>query len=353
MIVVMKHGASNDEVDAVLRHLEAVGLAGHVIEGTERRVVAVVGTVWPELQDELEVHSGVTTVLRVSKPYKLASREVKPEDTVVRAGPVAIGDGSIVIIAGPCTVESEEQILATARFVQAHGAHLLRGGAFKPRTNPHQFQGMRRAGLELLALARQETALPVVTEVMDTRDVELVARYADVLQIGARNAQNFALLEEVGRAQKPVLLKRGMHGRIEEWLLAAEYVLTKGNRQVVLCERGIRTFETATRNTMDLSAIPYVKRESHLPVIADPSHGTGKWYLVPPLAVASVAAGADGVMVEVHPNPDLALVDGAQSLTFENFTRMVADIRKVGAALGRPLAPAPAALPRRQADPLR
>jgi 3-deoxy-7-phosphoheptulonate synthase len=276
-------------------------------------------------------------VVRISKPYKLSSREFQPSDTVVRVGNVSIGAGQTVVMAGPCSVESEEQVVKTAKAVQAAGAHLLRGGAFKPRTSPYSFRGYGEDGLKMLATARAETGLPVITEVLSVRDVDLVAEHADILQIGARNMQNFILLEEAGRTGKPVVLKRGLSSEIEEWLLAAEYILATGNRNLILCERGIRTFETATRNTMDVSAVPLVKRLSHLPVIADPSHGTGKWYLVEPLAMASVAAGADGLLIEVHPNPDHALSDGAQSLTFNNFERMMRRVAVVGDAVGRPL----------------
>jgi 3-deoxy-7-phosphoheptulonate synthase len=337
MMVIMKPGHSREEVEGIMHRLGELGLQGHPIVGVERTVVAVVGTVFPELRDELETMPGVDDVLRISRPYKLSGREVKPDDTIIDVRGVQVGGANTVIIAGPCAVESREQLLETARAVKAAGAHMLRGGAFKPRTSPYSFRGMEKAGLELLAEARAETGLPVVTEVMSISEVDVVAEYADVLQIGARNAQNFNLLEEVGRAGKPVLLKRGLASKIEDWLLAAEYILAKGNRDVILCERGIRTFETATRNTFDVNAIPMVKRLSHLPVIADPSHGTGKWYLVEPVALAGVAAGADGVIVEVHPNPDHALSDGAQSLTFENFAHLARSLRAIGQAVGRPV----------------
>jgi 3-deoxy-7-phosphoheptulonate synthase len=251
---------------------------------------------------------------------------------------VRIGGGELVVMAGPCSVESEEQLMSTARAVHAAGAHVLRGGAFKPRTSPYQFRGLGEEGLKLLKAASDETGMPVITEVMSEQDVDLVARYADILQIGARNMQNYALLEECGRSLKPVLLKRGLSGQIQEWLLCAEYIMATGNKQVMLCERGIRTFETATRNTMDISAIPLVKKLSHLPVIADPSHGTGKWYLVDPMAKASAAAGADGLIIEVHPNPDHALSDGPQSLTFASFYTLTDGLRYIGSALNRPLA---------------
>ena len=274
---------------------------------------------------------GVSEVLRISKPYKLASREFVPDDTVVHIGDngVAIGGGSFAVFAGPCAVESEEQVLSTARAVKAAGAKVLRGGAFKPRTSPYSFRGMGEEGLKILASARDETGLPVVTEVMSAADMELVSRYADVLQIGARNMQNFSLLDEAGQAEKPVMVKRGLSAAYEDLLLAAEYVMAGGNKQVIVCERGIRTFETFTRNTLDLNAIPSIRRLSHLPIVADPSHGTGKWYLVTPLARAAAAVGADGLIIEVHPNPDVAKCDGSQSLTFENFSALMSQVTAV------------------------
>jgi 3-deoxy-7-phosphoheptulonate synthase len=338
MMVIMKKGYSEEELTGILERLEEVGLSGHTIVGVERTVVGVVGQVYPGLADDLETMPGVDDIVPISKPYKLASREFKPDNTTIRIGDLVIGGGRTVIMAGPCAVESEEQLMGTARAVKAAGAHILRGGAFKPRTSPYSFRGLEEKGLQILAAAREETGLPIITEVMTVRDVELVARYADILQIGARNVQNFFLLEEVGRVGKPVLLKRGFASTVEDWLLSAEYIISQGNREVILCERGIRTFETATRNTMDLSAIPLVKRFSHLPVVADPSHGTGKWYLVEPMAMASIAAGADGLLLEVHPNPDRALSDGAESLTFENFRLLMERAKAVSEALGRPLA---------------
>ena len=339
MIVVMKTGASEAQILGVQKAIRELGFKDHVIRGEERNVVAVLGHVYPELIDELGVLDGVDSVVRISKPFKLASREVNPYDTVVRVGPVEIGSGSIVVMGGPCSVDSEENVIETARAVRAAGGHILRGGAFKPRTSPYAFRGHGEKGLQILAAARQETGLPIITEVMDPRDVDLVARYADCLQIGARNMQNFTLLDEVGKAARPVMLKRGMSATIEEWLLAAEYILSHGNRNVILCERGIRTYETATRNTFDINAIPLVKRLSHLPVIGDPSHATGKWHLVEPVGLAAVAAGADGLIVEVHPNPDHALSDGAQSLTPANFQKLMDKVGILCQALGRELAP--------------
>ncbi|TMG00760.1 MAG: 3-deoxy-7-phosphoheptulonate synthase [Chloroflexi bacterium] len=340
MIVVMKTNATENQIVGVQKAIRELGFKDHRIHGEERNVVAVLGHVYPELVDELGVLEGVDTVVRISKPYKLASREVNPYDTIVRVGQVEIGGGSIVVMGGPCSVDTEENVLEAARAVKAAGGHILRGGAFKPRTSPYAFRGHGEKGLHILAAARAETGLPVVTEVMDARDVQVVAKHADILQIGARNSQNYTLLDEVGRSGKPVLLKRGMSATIEEWLLAAEYVLSHGNRDVILCERGIRTFETATRFTFDVNAIPLVKKLSHLPLIGDPSHATGKWDLVEPVALAAIAAGADGLEVEVHPNPDHALSDGAQSLTPKNFAKLMERARVLGDAIGRPVAPA-------------
>ena len=335
MIVVMGADSTDAQVDAVQRHLAERGLRASLSKGVERTVIGVIGEIYPELQNELELIDGVIDVVRISKPYKLSSREFNPRDTVVKigSGEVKIGGGEFAVFAGPCAVESEEQLVSTAKAVKAQGAKVLRGGAFKPRTSPYSFRGMGEEGLKLLATARGETGLPIVTEVMSVRDVELVSRYTDVLQIGARNMQNYSLLDEVGKGDKPVLLKRSFSGTYEDMLLAAEYVMAGGNSQVILCERGIRTFETFTRNTLDINAIPAIHRLSHLPIVADPSHGTGKWYLVPPVAAAAAAAGADGLIIEVHPNPDLAKSDGAQSLTFENFARLMAQVNAVRESL--------------------
>jgi 3-deoxy-7-phosphoheptulonate synthase len=309
-----------------------------VSQGVERTIIGVVGQIYPELQDMLEMVHGVDEVIRVSKPYKLSSREFHPLDTTVKVGDVTIGGEEVVVMAGPCAVESEQQLFETANAVKAAGANILRGGAFKPSTSPYQFRGLGEQGLELLARVKKEVGLPVITEVMSTGDVELVAKYADILQIGARNMQNFSLLEEVAKTGKPVMLKRGLSATVQEWLLAAEYILAQGDGQLILCERGIRTFETYTRNTMDISVIPIIEKVSHLPIIADPSHGTGKWYLVIPMALAAIAAGADGIMVEVHPHPDQALKDGAQSLTFANFQQLMSQIEYVARAVGRHIA---------------
>lgn len=334
-MIVMRQGSGDSEVRDVLGRLDEMGFAGHVSQGVERTVIGVVGRTYPALKDTFEMWPGVSEVVPISRSHKLSSREFQPSSTVVRVGDLAIGDESVVVIAGPCAVESEEQVLQAARAVKAAGANILRGGAFKPSTSPYTFRGLGEEGLKILVTAREETGMPVITEVMTPHDVELVSRYADVLQVGTRNMQNYMLLDEVGKAEKPVMLKRGMSATIQEWLLSAEYIMAQGNRQVMLCERGIRTFETYTRNTMDISAIPVIHRESHLPIIADPSHGTGKWYLVSPLAAAAVASGADGVMVEVHPDPESALKDGAQSLTFENFDRLMSEVARVAQAVGR------------------
>ena len=345
MLVIMQTDASDEEVQGVLTRLKEANLEGHLSAGEERTVIGAVGRVVdPDMRTAMGTMPGVERVVPISRPYKLAGREFKPSDTVIDVGGVRIGDGNFVVMAGPCSIENEEHMVTTARAIKAAGGHILRGGAYKPRSSPYSFRGLGEEGLKHLAAAREETGLPVITEVMSINEVEIVARYADILQIGARNMQNFNLLDEVGLMRKPAMLKRGLSGTIEEWLLAAEYVMSKGNHEVILCERGIRTFETATRNTLDLAGIALVKRMSHLPVISDPSHGTGRWHLVEPMSKASVAVGADGLMVEVHPSPDHALSDGAQSLTFENFDKLMQVLEPVGVAVGRPLAPRPGEL---------
>jgi 3-deoxy-7-phosphoheptulonate synthase len=340
MIVVMKTGSQDKEIAVVMDRLHSLGLQGHLSKGVERTVIGVVGvtSAIPNLREMLELIPGVEEVVPISKPFKLSSREFKPEDTVIDVGGVKIGGRELVVIAGPCAAETREQVMSTARMVKAAGATILRGGAFKPSSSPYHFRGLGEEGLKLLAEAKQENDLPLITEVLTPQDVELVVKYADILQVGARNMQNFVLLDEVGQTNKPVMLKRGLSATIQEWLLAAEYILAQGNRQLILCERGIRTYETYTRNTMDVSAIPIIHKESHLPIIADPSHGTGKWDLVTPMALASVAAGADGLMIEVHPTPDTALKDGAQSLTFEHFDELMRRVAPVAAAVGRTVA---------------
>ena len=339
MIVVMKQDASQAEVQGILDHVSQAGLRSHLSQGAERTVIGILGSIYPELQDALEVLPGVREVVRISRAYKLASREFQTHDTIVQVGSTAIGK-DLVVMAGPCSVESEKQLVETAHAVKAAGANILRGGAFKPRSSPYSFRGLGEEGLKILAKAREETGLPVITEVMTSEDVELVYRYTDILQVGARNMQNFILLDRVAQVDKPVMLKRGLSATIEEWLLAAEYILSQGNPNVILCERGIRTFETYTRNTLDVSAIPIIRKVSHLPVVADPSHGTGKWYLVAPMALASLAAGAHGLMIEVHPTPDLARSDGAQSLTFQNFGGLMEQVKALSgtlAGMSRPL----------------
>lgn len=334
MIVVMRRDATENDIARVTERIKELGFKPHLSKGVERTVIGVIGHEFPELQGMIEVLHGVEDVFPILKPYKLASRDFQPADTTITVGGVTLGSGELVVIAGPCAVETEQQVMETARAVKAAGANILRGGAYKPSTSPYHFRGLGKEGLEFLAQARVETGLPLITEVLTPGDVELISRYTDILQVGARNMQNSALLEEVGRTKIPVMLKRGMSATIEEWLLSAEYILSQGNRQVMLCERGIRTFEKYTRNTLDLSAIPLIKKLSHLPVIADPSHGTGKWYLVTPMAMAAVAAGADGLMIEVHPRPDHALKDGAQSLTFDNFEQLMSRVANVAASLG-------------------
>ena len=337
MIIVMKSQASQSDVDNVVRMVEALDYRAHVIRGVERTVVACVGEERGEAHSlaHLESVAGVERVMPVLRTFKLASREVRPEGSIIKVDGVEIGGPRITVIAGPCAVESRAQVEGAADAVKHAGAHLLRGGAYKPRTSPYSFQGMEEEGVTLLEHAGRRVGLPVVTEIMDAHDIELVAAHADMLQVGARNAQNFALLRALGRIRKPILLKRGMSTRLEEFLMAAEYILSEGNPDVVLCERGIRTFETATRNTLDLNAVPLLKEWTHLPVIVDPSHGTGIWSLVTPMALAAVAAGADGLMIEVHPDPRTALSDGPQQLTPEHFAALMAALKPVAAAVGR------------------
>jgi 3-deoxy-7-phosphoheptulonate synthase len=331
----MHAGAPQKDLERVVAHVEALKLRPHVIVGIERTVIAVVGDDRDATGSGFETLPGVASVLPILAPYKVASREVQSESTIVKAGPLVIGGKSIGVIAGPCSVESREQIVGTAHAVKSLGATGLRGGAFKPRTSPYSFQGMKERGLELLAEARAETGLAIVTEVVATEDVTLVARYADVLQVGARNMQNYRLLEAVGHTQVPVLLKRGPAATVEELLLAAEYILDAGNRQVILCERGIRTFETHTRFTLPLATVPWLHARTHLPVVVDPSHGTGHASLVESMAAASVAAGADGLIIEVHPDPKCASSDGAQTIDFAAFERMMGVCRRVAEAVGR------------------
>ncbi len=336
MLVVMRHGATPDEVQGVVRTIEEMGYVARPMPGSQRTAIGLVGNDGRVDGSRIEALAGVAEVIHVTQPYKQVSREWKAENTIVTIAPgVRIGGSEVAVIAGPCSVESEEQIITVARQVQAAGAACLRGGAFKPRSSPYSFQGLGKRGLELLALARRETGLAIVTEAMDAEGAELVAEVADCIQIGARNMQNYSLLRAVGRLGKPVMLKRGLAATISDLLLSAEYILAEGNDQVLLCERGVRTFDPATRNMFDLTAIPLVHRLSHLPIVADPSHGTGARDKVIPMARAAVAAGADGIMIEVHPNPERAKSDGAQSLYPEQFSQLMGEVRAIAHAIGR------------------
>jgi 3-deoxy-7-phosphoheptulonate synthase len=336
MIIVLKPGTSEADIDDVCRRIDGMGLRAHVSRGEQRTIIGAIGDDrFKTRVQALEALECVESLVPILQPFKLASREVHPADSLVAVNGVTVGGPRLTLMAGPCSVESEAQLVGVAEAVKAGGAHILRGGAFKPRTSPYAFQGLEEEGLELLAEARKRTGLPVVTEVLEPDRVEMVARYADVLQIGARNVQNFSLLKEVGRCGKPVLLKRGMATTIKEFLLSAEYVLAGGNPNVMLCERGIRTFETTTRFTLDLNAVPVIKKLSHLPVIVDPSHGTGHWEYVAPMARAGIACGADGLLIEVHQNPAEALSDGPQSLKPEKFARLVGELRLIAQAVGR------------------
>jgi 3-deoxy-7-phosphoheptulonate synthase len=333
MIVIMRKDATLRETSEAVKLIESMGFKAHVSKGEEKTVIGILGDDRLVSRDKVVDLPGVEDVIPILKPFKLVSREFKPLDTVIRINGVTIGDGGFVIMAGPCSVESREQLLETAHYVKEHGGHILRGGAYKPRTSPYSFQGLGVQGLEYLAEAKEATGLPVVTEVLSSEDVLVVAEYADILQIGARNMQNFALLKAIGQVKKPVLLKRGMSATIEEFLLAAEYLMAGQNAEIIMCERGIRTFESYTRNTLDISAVPVIKKLSHLPIIVDPSHGTGKRDLVAPMARAALAAGADGLMVEVHPAPEQAKSDGPQSLRFDDFRRMVQELEQIAAAM--------------------
>ena len=337
MIIVLKRDATKKQVDHLVEKIKALGLKPMVSRGVERTIIGVIGPEDALRVQPLEVFPGVEKVMPVLKPYKLVSREFKPESSVLTLDGLKIGSKQLIVMAGPCSVENRQMLLTTAKAVKQAGAHVLRGGAFKPRTSPYSFQGLGEEGLKYLREAAELTGLKVVTELMDTRDIELVEKYADIIQIGARNMQNFELLKEAGQSHKLVLLKRGLSATITEFLLAAEYLVSQGNFNVILCERGIRTFEEQTRFTLDLSAVPVIKRLSHLPVVVDPSHGTGSWEYVAPMAKAAVAAGADGLMIEVHPNPEVALSDGPQSLLPEKFTALMKDLKKVAQAVGRTL----------------
>jgi len=337
MLVVMRQGATPAEIAGVARAIETRGWKAHPIPGAQRTAIGITGNRGAVDRPVFESMPGVLEVIPVTHAYKLVSREVKPEDSVVRVGGVAVGGGGFVIIAGPCAVESLDQMLTVARQVKATGASLLRGGAFKPRTSPYSFQGLGEEGLKILASAREETGLPVVTEAIDTESVDLVERYADAIQIGARNMQNFSLLKRCGRARKPVLLKRGLAATLEEFLMSAEYILSEGNYDVILCERGVRTFSDFSRNTLDLAVVPAVKQISHLPILVDPSHGTGRRDKVVPMSRGAAAVGADGIIVEVHHDPDRALSDGPQSITPDAFAALVSELRQITQVLGKSL----------------
>ncbi len=334
MVVVMKERATEAEVDAVIARLIELGMDVHRSSGATRTVLGVVGAhkIDPGL---IGILDGVHEVLRITEPYKLAGRTFKPENTIVTVGDVRIGGDEVIVMAGPCSAESDAQVDATAAAVKRAGAKILRGGAFKPRSSPYSFQGLGEAGLIMLRDAADRHDLKLISEVMDISQIELVGKYADIFQVGARNMQNFTLLRELGRVRKPVLVKRGISATIEEWLLSAEYILAGGNNDVILCERGIRTFETHTRFTLPLATVPYLKQKTHLPIIVDPSHGTGHAYLVPDMTAASVAVGADGLILEIHPDPENALSDGYQTLNFDEFNATMATCRKIAAALGR------------------
>jgi len=336
MIVGMRIGSTPEDIDGVVQRAKSLGLSVQLNLGTDKTVVAILGSNTGQIATDLfAVLPGVENVTRIMKPYKLASREFKEEDSLVSINGIEIGGKRIVVMAGPCAVESKDQLMEAGKAVKAAGAYILRGGAFKPRTSPFSFHGMEKAGLELLAQAKEQFSIPVVTEVVDPHDVSLVSKYADILQVGSRNMQNFALLTAVGKSKRPVVLKRGFSCTVTEWLTAADYLLAEEDNQVILCERGIRTFENSSRFSLDICSIPIIKRASHLPVIVDPSHAAGHYSLVPAIAKAAVAAGADGLLIEVHPNPKEALVDGLQSLTPSDFTRLMEELRSIAKSVGR------------------
>jgi len=335
MIIVMNGKTDDADVEKVIQKLHEMGHKVHISKGERRIILGVIGDVENLASVPFYAFNGVEEIIRILKPYKLASREFKDFDTIIKVKDITIGGKEVIVMAGPCVVENEKQIFETARYVKASGAKILRGGAFKPRTSPYSFQGLGEEGLKLLAQAGKETGLAVVTEVMSVNQIELVGKYTDIFQVGARNMQNFVLLKELGKLKKPILLKRGMPATIEELLLSAEYILSQGNYEVILCERGIRTFENYTRNTLDLSAVPALKRLSHLPIIVDPSHATGRWRLVSPMSKAAIAAGADGLLIEVHPDPKSSLSDGAQSLKLDTFSQLMKEIKPIVQAIGR------------------
>lgn len=337
-IIVLRPDAKSSALKLILKKLEDLGLKANVSKGEKRTIIGVIGDtakVTEEAEDAIRAVPGVEEVMRILKPYRLASREFKKADTVIKVKGIAIGGKKLCVIAGPCAVENRQMMLDIASKVKAAGANFIRGGAYKPRTSPYSFQGLGEEGLKYLAEAREKTGLPVVTEIMDPRDLPVIERYADIIQIGARNMQNFRLLLEVGESKKPVLLKRGLSATIKEWLMSAEYIMSRGNHNVILCERGIRTFETATRNTLDLSAVAVLKQLTHLPVIVDPSHGVGKWDLVAPMSKAAIAAGADGLLIEVHTHPENALSDGEQSLKPDVFKKLMSELKPFAKAAGK------------------
>ena len=337
MIIVMKPSATKENLNNVVKKLETLGLRAHLSEGEEVTIVGVIGDKKTIANLEMNMMDGVEKTVRITEKYKMVSRNFHPQNTIVKVGDVEIGGDELVVMAGPCSVESLEQIRETAQAVKSAGAKFLRGGAYKPRTSPYDFQGMGEEGLKIMRQAADENGLKVITEVVDREDIPLMEEYSDVIQVGARNMQNFQMLKALGKAKKPVLLKRGLSATISEWLNAAEYIMSGGNENVIFCERGIRTFETFTRNTLDLSAVAAIKELSHLPIIADPSHGTGRWQMVQPMARAAVAAGCDGLIIEVHPHPEVALSDGDQSLTPKNFGRLMRDLRAIAEIMGRKL----------------
>lgn len=337
MLIVMQKGATDAQIAKVMDRIEALGFRGHEIPGSMRVAIGITGNQGPVDPASFEFIDGVSEAIAVSQPFKLVSREVKPDDSVIEVRGVPVGGGGFTVMAGPCAVEGREQILSTARAVKGAGAAILRGGAYKPRTSPYAFQGLKQEGLALLAEARAETGMPIITEVKDVETLEEVAGTADILQVGARNMQNFSLLEAVGETDVPVMLKRGLSSTVKEWLMAAEYIASRGNLRIMLCERGVRTFETTTRNTLDLGILPSLREMTHLPIVVDPSHATGRAGSVPALARAAIAVGADALMCEVHPDPATALSDGPQSLTFEQFERTMQGVRAISEALDRPI----------------
>jgi len=338
MVITMQRDATAEQIRAVADRVRDLGFIPHEMPGAQRTAICVTGNRGPLDPSLFTRFEGVADAVPISQPYKLVSRELKPDATVVEVRGVKVGGGGFCVMAGPCSVETREQVMSTAHHVKKHGAHMLRGGAFKPRTSPYDFQGLKEEGLKMLAEAREATQLPVITEVKDAETLPLVAEYADILQIGARNMQNYSLLERVGELGKPVMLKRGLSSTVKEWLMAAEYIVSRGNRNVILCERGIRTFETMTRNTLDLGVLPILRSITHLPIIVDPSHGTGVARAVTPLARAAAATGIDGIMVEVHPDPAKALSDGPQALTFPMFEEMMRDVQRIAEIMGQSMA---------------